>query len=312
MTDTEPWQGISRQSPLVQLIFTFVIVVLAGTIIFYIFLFIGTLISGRGFKELATLYTSGGEFGSGAILRYIQVSVQVSMFLIPGLFIIRMLQRPGLPFLRLNISPDLPGIILTIILAFAILPVMNYTGFLNSKMALPSWLSGVESWIREKEDSASGIIDLLIISQGMFMLVVNVLILAVIPAFSEELMFRGIVQRLLCRTLKSNHAGIIVASVIFSSVHFQFYGFIPRFMLGLSFGYLFFWTRNIWYPVVAHFVYNAIPVVMYYFQEHVAVENESTDVSVNDPGVPWLYIGLSVMVFYYFWRRSRKSETAVV
>ncbi len=312
MTDMESRPGISGQPPLVQLIFTFVVVVLAGTILFYILLFIGSLFSGTGFKELATFYSSGGADGSGTILRYVQVSVQVSMFLIPALFIIRILRRPGMPFLRMNTAPDLLGFMLTIILAFMILPLMNYTGFLNSKMELPSWLSGVEIWIREKEDSASGLIDLLIISPGIFMLVINVLILAVVPAFSEELMFRGIVQTLLSRALKSNHAGILVASVIFSTIHFQFYGFIPRFLLGLSFGYLFFWTRNIWFPIVAHFVYNSIPVVLLYMQDRAVAEGGGTPAGGRDPGVPWLQIVLSTMIFYYFWRTSSRSVSSGV
>ena len=141
MTDTGPRQGISSQPPLIQLIFTFVIVVLAGTILFYIFLFIGSLISGKGYKELATLYSSGGEYASGVILRYIQVSVQVSLFLIPAIFIIRMLRKPGIPFLRMNIRPDLQGIILTIVLAFIILPSVP-----GNLCHISSVINGMNGW----------------------------------------------------------------------------------------------------------------------------------------------------------------------
>ena len=86
--------------------------------------------------------------------------------------------------------------------------------------------------------------------------------IAVLPAIGEEFLFRGVFMRLFIRWFKNNHAGVWMAAFIFSAIHMQFYGFIPRLLLGAAFGYLFIWTNNIWVPVAAHFVQNATSVVV--------------------------------------------------
>ena len=98
------------------------------------------------------------------------------------------------------------------------------------------------------------------------MMILNLFIIAILPAVGEEFFFRGVLQKILIRLFKSGHVAIWVTAFIFSAIHFQFFGFVPRFILGLIFGYLFFWSSTLWLPVISHFINNAVPVIMAYIQ----------------------------------------------
>lgn len=97
-------------------------------------------------------------------------------------------------------------------------------------------------------------------------MILNVLIIAVIPAIGEELIFRGVFQRIFYDLFKSGHVAVWITAFVFSAIHFQFFGFVPRFILGLVFGYLFLWSGTLWLPVISHFVNNAVPVIGAYIQ----------------------------------------------
>jgi membrane protease YdiL (CAAX protease family) len=155
---------------------------------------------------------------------------------------------------------------LVIILAFCIFPVTSFTGQINSSMHLPLSLSGVESWMVKQEDKADNLIDLLIVANTLPGMLLNLLMIALIPAVGEEMIFRGVFQKILSNLFKSGHIAIWCTSILFSAIHLQFFGFIPRLILGLVFGYLFFWSGTLWLPVISHFVNNAFPVLLSYVQ----------------------------------------------
>ena len=90
--------------------------------------------------------------------------------------------------------------------------------------------------------------------------------IALLPAVGEELIFRGIIQRILKNLFRSGHLSVWVTAFVFSAIHFQFYGFLPRFILGLVFGYLFLWSETLWLPVIAHFINNGVLLLLVYFQ----------------------------------------------
>jgi membrane protease YdiL (CAAX protease family) len=120
--------------------------------------------------------------------------------------------------------------------------------------------------MKAKEDNATHLIDLLIASNTFGIMIFNVFMLAVIPAIGEELIFRGVFQKIFYSLFKSGHLAIWITAFVFSALHFQFFGFIPRFILGLLFGYLFYWSGTLWLPVISHFVNNAVPVIGAYIQ----------------------------------------------
>ena len=164
---------------------------------------------------------------------------------------------------------------LVTILAFCTFPVTRLAGQLNSGMVLPDWLSGVEQWMKDKEDYANHLMDLIMTPETFSGMWLNILIIAALPAIGEELIFRGVFQKIFHNLFRSGHLSVWVTSFLFSAIHFQFYGFLPRFILGLIFGYLFLWSRNLWLPVIAHFINNAVPTVGAYLKGWEAINEPS-------------------------------------
>ena len=120
-------------------------------------------------------------------------------------------------------------------------------------------------------------------------LIVNLLIVALLPAIGEELLFRGIIQKELEKYFKNHHVGIVLASIIFSGVHLQIQGFLPKFILGLIFGYAYYWSKSIWLPMILHFINNGLQTVILFF---VGSELESIQEEAKSPEMIHLLIGV--------------------
>jgi len=307
MADKARLFKIDDQPPLIQLIVASLIVIIAGTLLFYFFIFAGSLFFRTEMREMLLLPSTGIGAKENMIIRYVQFVKQLSLFIIPSLIIIYLVKKDNGAFLGAIKLPDFFTILLVIILSLLIIPITSYTGILNSKMDLPDWLSEVESWMKAKEDTAADLTKLLITSKGLAMLFVNIIILAVVPAIGEELLFRGVLQQLLSRIFRSRHLGIWIASIIFSGIHLQFFGFIPRLILGLSFGYLFYWSRNLWVPVIAHFVNNVVLIILAYYVSWEEMREKAINLKVHVINIPFIPIIFAIAIFYYFRSEYRKK-----
>jgi len=119
------------------------------------------------------------------------------------------------------------------------------------------------------------------------LLLFNLLTIAVLPAIGEELLFRGIIQTNLEKGFKKPHLAIWLTALIFSFIHFQFQGFIPRVLLGALLGYLFLWSRNLWVPIIAHLIYNASQIFLQYAHQKGALGMDLNEIET----VPiWLVV----------------------
>ena len=306
MNDRSRLFDLNVYPPVIQLFISASIVIIGGTLLFYLFVFAGSLVLGKDMSEILSIQP-GANSDEGFILKYLQVSQQVALFIIPAIVIAMLLRQGNKSFLKTDRFPGSIPMFMVIMLAILILPVTIYTGMLNSRMTLPGWLSGVENWMRTKENTASDLTGLLIKSRGIGDLMINISILAVIPSVAEELIFRGILQQILCRIFKSGHIAICITAIFFSAVHLQFYGFLPRLILGLSFGYLFFWSGNLWIAVVAHFINNAIPVMMSHFIKWNDLSDKASDMVEKKVLIPLVPALLSIGILYYFWSEYRNK-----
>jgi membrane protease YdiL (CAAX protease family) len=251
-------------SPLLQILVSLIIILGIGFVLFVILLIPGFLLFGA---DISLITTPSSALGSNelAFLRYMVIVQDIAIFIVPAIIILYLMKPENnapIPGLK---TPYMKDVLLVIILAFFLFPITNFTGQLNSEMHLPDWMSGLEKWMIEKEDQADGLIDLLISSKTIWVMLLNIVMIAVLPAIGEELIFRGVFQRIFYKLFRSGHLAVWFTAFIFSAVHFQFLGFIPRFILGLSFGYLYLWSGTLWLPIIAHFVNNAVPVVGTYF-----------------------------------------------
>ena len=306
MNDRASFFDLSDQPPIIQLVIAFLMVNLAGTLLFCLFLLAGSLIFRTNLFEMVPI-PSGTEVREVSILKYIQISQQIAMFVIPAIVTANLLNKKKKSFLKMNRIPGSIPIVMVIMLALLIIPVISYTGVLNSRMNLPDWLSGVKDWMRTKEDAASDLTSLLIKSSRIGDLVINILILAIIPAIAEEMIFRGILQQILCRIFRSDHIAIWITAIFFSAIHLQFFGFLPRLLLGLCFGYLFFWTGNLWIAILAHFINNIVPVLMSHFIGWSELNDKALNMAEKQVLLPLVPALLSIGILYYFWSEYRNN-----
>jgi len=138
----------------------------------------------------------------------------------------------------------------------------------------------------------------------------GVLIVAVIPAIGEELVFRGVLQQELMRWARNPHVGIWVASFVFGAIHLQFYGFFPRMALGIVLGYLYYWSGNIWVPILGHFLNNGFTVFMLYLQQRGAIELDVESTDATTWPISLLSLVLSAAVLYVLRNAFRKLPPA--
>lgn len=194
-------------------------------------------------------------------LKYFQIINQIGLFVLPPILFAYLDNGNILAYFRLNNNPRYHILILSLLMVFAILPIIHWSAAINEMMSFPDWLKGMENWMRNSEQNAKEITEafLNVSSSGAFIL--NILMIAVLPAIGEELFFRGVLQKLLQQWFKNVHWAVLVTAVIFSALHLQFYGFLPRTILGIMFGYLFVITKSLWVPILAHFFNNGAVVL---------------------------------------------------
>lgn len=168
----------------------------------------------------------------------------------------------------------------------------------NANITLPESLKAFENWAREKEDLAKQLTDFLTKFDSIGEFILAFVVIAVLPGIGEELVFRGLLQPELQRATKNIHVAIWISAIMFSAIHMQFFGFVPRVLLGALFGYLYYWSGDLRIAMFAHFVNNGFSVLMMYLNQLGVV-----DIDLETPEVaPWplewpVVIGFTVITF---------------
>jgi membrane protease YdiL (CAAX protease family) len=130
--------------------------------------------------------------------------------------------------------------------------------------------------MRIQEEQAAKLTEAFLSMPNPADLVISLFIMALIPALGEELLFRSTLQPLIAKWTNKPIIAIWITAFVFSFIHFQFFGFLPRFFMGAFLGYLFYWSGSVWYSVAAHFANNGLAVCVYYMKQHDLI-NFSTD-----------------------------------
>ena len=151
--------------------------------------------------------------------------------------------------------------LIAFLFAVAALPMISMLADWNNGIELPTFLASVEEMMRQMEEQAKVLTERFLQTSSVGMMVANLFVMALLPAVCEEMMFRGWLQRVLGKSV-NYHTAIWVSAFVFSAIHFQFYGFIPRMLIGAALGYLYHYTGSLWVSILAHFVNNAAAVVI--------------------------------------------------
>ena len=241
------------------------------------FFFIGTyllsFIKGVSFQEILNI--AGDINGDIATIKQSQIVYSLSIFFFPSIIIAYFFDKNPMNFYKLNNSGAYINYLNVIFLIIVSLPIVNYLSQFNSGLNLPASFSGVETTMHEMEDKAKILTERLLNVSSLSQLLLNLFVIAIIPAIGEELFFRGLIQKHLAEWFKNIHIAIFVTAIVFSVFHFQFFTFLPRMFLGIVLGYLFVWSKSLWLSIVAHFVNNALAIITFYFmmKKGIPVEN---------------------------------------
>ncbi|MFA8298557.1 MAG: lysostaphin resistance A-like protein [Hyphomicrobiales bacterium] len=232
-------------------------------------------------NDSLSLLAIGENFkpGQRSLLLYFQVVQQIGLFLIPPFVIAFLISYNIKKYLYLSTPPRAQSIILGIVSILVALPFINYLSEINQSLHLPASLSGIEDWMRSKETEATRISNLFLNVKGIGLLTANIIVIAIIPGIGEELLFRGTLLPLLQKIIKNKHLAVWITAILFSALHFQFFGFLPRMILGALLGYLFIWSGSVWLPAIVHFFNNALAVItVYYFS------SQGKSISIDEVG----------------------------
>ena len=138
-------------------------------------------------------------------------------------------------------------------------------------------------------------------------LIINLIMIAGLAAFGEELLFRSTLQQFLVKKCKNAHIGIIVTSIIFSLIHFDIYGFLPRVVLGMILGYMYFYSGSIWVPMIMHFVNNGTVVVLYYLN-NIGATNVDVETFGQTSLLPLIISIIATAAIFWFVIRNHNKE----
>ena len=237
-------------------------------------------------------------------LKWLQCIQSMSLFLLPALLCAWVWDDKHRPFrwLRMDGMISWRVVGLAALVMVCAIPGINLLADLNNRIVLPECLSSLEQFFRQMEEEAALLTERFMQADNVWVMMINMGLMAVLPALAEEMSFRGVLQQLLGGR---RHVAIWLTAVIFSAIHMQFYGFVPRMLMGALFGYVFVWTGSLWVPIVMHFVNNGMAVLVYYILSSKGVAMDTNYADTLGAGTTWwlgvislLTVGILLRVLY--------------
>lgn len=291
-------KGIYAERPALFQLFLLLFLILGGSI-FSSLLMMGPFYIVHGLSAAIADYPDW--------LRLVQFGSSAGTFLLPSLALAWLCSKHPRGYLWIGNMPDGSILGLTLLTMLLFIPFINFTAVLNKEMILPEFMAPFENWMKAQEEPAEQLAMLLLSGNGILTLIANLLVIGVTAAVTEEFLFRGALQRIIGKWTANRHIVIWSAAVVFSAFHLQFYGFVPRMLLGAYFGYLLYWSKNIWLPVFAHFTNNTFAVISM-SDEHLK-NNEfiSGDIPAEDLFPLGIVSVLTLFLFYLGVRKLRQK-----
>ena len=240
-------------------------------------------------------------------VRLVQVLSVSLLFLMPS-FVYAWLQGEGIGnTLQMRHLPTMRGGALGLVGLFLLMPLVSLTSYWNEMLTLPSLLAPIEEWMRMQETLAEEMVAQFFVEKGWWSFVQNVFVIAIMAGLSEEVFFRGVVQRIIERSSSNPHLAIWGAAILFSAIHMQFFSFLPRMFLGAYLGYLLLWTRTLWVPIIVHAANNMILVIIMSSDSLKTNEFLNGDIQAKDTPY-YLLASIVSLLFLSFLVRKYQSK----
>ena len=279
--------------------------------------FMGLLISGILTLFILSAYTHGNLADVAKVasdlsspdniflLKIMQLINSLGMFIIPALIFAFLVNRNVASYLKLNAKIRFKNILFVLMIVAAVMPMLGLLVNWNESVKFPS---SMEAWMKATENEATVLTEAFLNVNTYSAFFFNLFLIALIPAIGEEFIFRGSLQKILQDWVKNPHVAIIITATIFSAVHLQFYGFIPRVFLGIILGYVFYWTNNLWYSIMLHFLNNAFSVTTYFFKNRGVFDIEPFENKISESAVI-IFISTIILIFFlYLLQKQNKKE----
>lgn len=225
-----------------------------------------------------------------AAIKITVVIQDLLVFIVPAVGTAMIVTRLPARLLCIDKMPGIKTTILAVLVLICSIPAMNAIIEWNKGWHLPESMAAAENFFRQLEEGAEATTKLLMNGASIPSLIVSVLIVGVLAGLSEELFFRGSLQRILGQTDMNKHLVIWIVAFVFSAFHFQLFGLIPRMLLGAFFGYLLWWSKSLWLPVLLHVLNNSIVVISEYC---IANDGNASSSPVDSTGIDSIGANLS-------------------
>lgn len=288
-----------KNTPTAKL-FVFIVLVAFCAVLSVFVSLIPPLLNGSTFQELMNDASQFQSKLTPGLLRFQILLNQLVLFLLPVLlFCFIFYKRETFEKLDLQSGGKLFDYLIAIFLLISVYPIVNVAHHINSMIPLTEWMKSTETQVSEtiqrilQADTNVGV--------GL-----NILLIALTPAICEELVFRGMIQRLFYKIVKTDQFAIWIAALLFSLIHFQFEGFFARLLLGAALGYAYYWSKNLWIPIFIHFCNNAFPIIVLQFTGDDLTQVETSFSNTFYLVIPFCFLGIVAVRYYFLKTRNEK------
>lgn len=238
------------------------------------------------------------------IIRGMQVIQFFGLFVIPVFICARLFSTDTPKYLGFKKPSNSLYFIIAVGAMIIAIPLVNWLGELNKHAQFPS---DIEDWMKQSEAEAAKTVTALLSKHTIKDLILNLICIAGLAAVGEELLFRGMLQRLFIKMFKTPWPGIIIAAFLFSAMHMQFYGFLPRFALGILLGVIYWYSGSLWTAILAHFVYDGLLIVLVYFNPAMLKDDGLPQATTNIALIGAVSFVLVVLLIE--WMRKKSTTT---
>ena len=282
----------------------FILIIILSLIVIGI---IGALIASwvSGMSATSPLISDYSNPDTLLYMKIMQLFQSIGLFIVPPIIAAYLFNNSENNYLKIKLNnPFL--IVISVAMMVVAFPLINLLAEINQSMSLPESMSGLSDWMKASETANNEITKYFLQADSFGIFLFNLILIALIPAIGEELLFRGIVQRLFSEMSKNIHIGIWISAFLFSAVHMQFFTFLPRFLMGAMFGYFLIWSNSLSLTIAAHFVNNGLAVLINYL-----IQKGSVDANIETWGTnnTWASLISAIVLFggFYFIHKKKNQ-----
>ncbi len=242
-------------------------------------------------------------------LKFFQLMSAVGVFIVPPFVYGIIVTKKPFSGLALNKFSIPKNWLLVLMMMVVSTPFMSWLVEFNNNLILPDFLAPLEHWMKQSEQSAEQLTKAFLSFNGLGSFLYVLLIVAIVPALGEELLFRGVLQKIMVDWIKNYHVAIWVTAILFSALHMQFYGFLPRMLLGALFGYVFYWSGSLWLPILGHFINNGSVVTLSFLYPEIVNDTEIRLFEGNANWIATIFSGVILLGLMLLFKRLNSAKT---